>query len=989
MRTELRLTLVLGLALAGSVPYAVSATPPQTGDSAEPPVSDTRVAWPAIFNSPKAAVATAQLSGRLAAFVENKGQWDAHARFRLVTGGKTIWLGDSRIVFDVVRDRNAADSPQRANGKEAATSSRRLHGRAAVATNKRERLAFSEQWIGASAPSSVEPIDPQPGTYNYFVGNDKAHWRTSIHGYGGVIYHDVWQGVDVRLVSKGADVEQEFIVRPGADTSKIQMAYRGVKSLEIANDGSLLVHTALGDLRETNPRIYQDVHGARVRVAGHFRLTGKAKFAFDVESYNPTYALVIDPTLLYSTFLGGSVGYGCGPFSCATGESAQAIAVDAAGNAYVTGFTQSLDFPTTFGAVQSTTNTSDAFVTKLNPIGSQLVYSTYLGPAAPSGASLGYGIALDAAQEVYVTGTTLQGAFPTTANAYGQVCPYGGSFFFTKLNAAGNNLVYSTCFGSTYFSVAYAIAVDSSGKAYITGNDTTGGLPITAGAYQPKYAGGGYGGDAFLTVFDPAASGAASLVYSTYLGGSSDDIGFAVAVDAFGMAYVTGSTLSTNFPVTPGAFQATYPGAAEDVFVAKFNPSASGPASLIYSTYLGGNGITPGASSGGVDIGRGIAVDALGQAHVAGSTGSANFPTTPGAFRTSEVWRGGFVATLNAAGNGLVWSTFLGGSSGDQNYASAIALDLLGNTYVTGTTGAPDFPTTPTAFQPTLAGPLNAFVTELNPTGTALVYSSYLGGSKLDQGYGIAVDAVGDAYVTGYTESVNFPVTPFALQPAINLGGPAGPADAFVTKFPLGPPAALSIAGILPSAGGNAGSATVTVIGTDFHNGVALALSCPGQSVIAATNVDALIGGRTLSGTFALTGATPGICDVVITSPDGTTSTLSQGFTIDSAGGPDIWIDLVGLPGLRYGTQQIYGLVYGNRGNTDSPTIRLWVSFNSFLSWGAVANHNPASQGTINGTNFLAFDVSPTAGSSGFIPFALSAPNSHNPFFIQAWEQGR
>jgi len=556
------------------------------------------------------------------------------------------------------------------------------------------------------------------------------------------------------------------------------------------------------------------------------------------------------------------------------------------------------------------------------------------------------------------------------------------------MNATGDGLIYSTCFGSIYFSNAYGIAVDSSGKAYITGNDTTGGLPTTPGAYQPAYAGAnGYGGDAFLTVFDPSASGTASLIYSTYLGGSNDDIGFAVAVDVFGMAYVTGSTQSRNFPVTPGAFQSTYPGAVEDVFVAKFNPSASGATSLIYSTYLGGNGIGPSGSSG-YDIGHGIAVDAVGQAHVTGQTGSANFPVTPGAFQTTQLWHSGFITTLNAAGNGLVQSTFLGGSSGDQNSASAIALDSMGDAYLTGTTGAPDFPTTPNAFQPSLAGGLDAFVTELNPAGTALVYSSYLGGTQLNQGNGIAVDAVGDAYVTGFTESLNFPTTPFAFQPVIHTGGAWGPADAFVTKLPLGSPGGLSITGVLPNQGGNAGPATVTIVGSGFHAGAIVKLLGGGGSIVG--NPPSVgIEGRTMQTTFDLTAAATGSRDLVVTNPDGTISTLSQGFTVATAGAPDIWLDLLGLPGLRESQPQFYYLVYGNRGNIDSPTLRLWISFYSFLSWNPIPNQNPASQGHLNGRTYLAFDVSPTARSNGLIPIALTAPNSHQTFLIQAWEEGR
>jgi len=704
---------------------------------------------------------------------------------------------------------------------------------------------------------------------------------------------------------------------------------------------------------------------------------------------------VIDPTLLYSTFLGGSAGYGCGPFSCSTAESAQAIAVDAAGNAYVTGFTQSLDFPTTVGAYQVTSAGSSAFVSKLNPLGNHLVYSTYLGGAS---GTTGHGIAVDAAQEVYVTGNTGSG-FPTTANAYQQACSSSGTFFLTKVSSAGNSLLYSTCFGLSYFSNAFAIALDMSGRAYIVGNDTTGALPTTSSAYQAAYAGAsGYGGDGFLTVFDPSQSGTSSLAYSTYLGGSNDDVAYGVAVDSFGMAYVAGYTASLNFPVTPGAFKTTYPnvsstGGASSAFVAKLNPSATGSASLVYSTYLGGSGRTViNGGAAGADVANSIAVDSLGQAHVTGGASSVDFPVTSGAFQTSAKWvHNAFVTTLNASGNGLVQSTFLGGSSGDQNYAAGIALDALGNAYVTGTTGAPDFPHTPNAVQPSLAGGSDAFVTVLNTTGTALLYSSFLGGGNLDQGYGIAVDAVGDAYVTGYTESVDFPVTAFAVQFTLNPGGASGPADAFVTKAALAGGQALSLSSILPSSGGNSGSVSPQIFGSGFHLGATLSLSC-GSGSIPGTNVSVQPNGRILSATFNLNGVAPGACNVVVGNPDGTSATLSGSFSIVQGGAPQVWIDLLGYIGLRVGQQQTYLLAYGNRGTVDSPTVRLWVSFDSFLAWSPPPNQPPVSQGQLNGKNYIAFDVSPSAGASGVIPISLSAtgnPAPHQPFTIQAWLEGR
>ncbi len=969
MRTEFRLTFVLGLALAVAVPYAVSARPPQVGDSAEPPISDTGVALPAIVDPPKAAVATAQLSGRLATFVENKGQWDSHARFRLVTGGKTIWMADSRIVFDVVHDRKAADSPLPANGKEPATSVHQKNAGAVIATNELERLAFSEEWIDASAPSSVEPIDPQPGTYNYFVGNDKARWHTSIHGYGGVIYHDVWKGVDVRLISKGADVEQEFLVRPGADTSKIQMAYRGIQSLEIADDGSLLVHTAFGDLRETNPRIYQEIDGTRVQVAGHFRLKGKAAFEFDVEDYNPTYALVIDPTLLYSTYLGGNGGGSCN-FGCGVTDQGASIAVDQSGSAYVTGLSGSTNWPTTVGAYQ-TTSTTGVFVTKLSPLGDKLVYSTAISGNV---ADRGYGIAVNNSGEAYITGFASTG-YPTTANAYQTTC--SGSAFLTKLSAAGNSLIYSTCLGSN--STAQGIALDTSGRAYIAGF-SSGGHPTTPGAFQPTISASA-SRSGFLSVLDTSASGAASLAYSTYLGGSVGDAANAVAVDSFGMAYLAGVAASADFPVTAGAYQTTLNNATSggyDVFVAKLNPNAAGPASLIYATFVGGTGYSDA---------QGIAVDALGNAYFTGWAQSGTFPITGGPF-PSLLNDSGVIAKLNAAGNQLVYSSFVASSGA---IGTAIAADSAGNTYFTGYLDCRNssIQTTPDAFQSNCAGGIgtNAYVMKVGPTGT-LIYSSYLGGISPangfgDQGLGIAIDATGDAYITGFTISPVFPTTPFAFQPALNpgfIGSQQFPADAFVTKFPLGSSQTLSVSGITPSTGGNAGTVSPEIVGTGFRAGTTVQLKCAGLTIVG-TNSTVGVGGRFLNTTFDLTLALPAACDVVVTNSAGGSATLPQAFVIQRGGSPNVRFYLTGVEARKVPVEVAVGpadaIVFAtvsNIGNVDSSAFLVTEPAAPSFSLTSVNPSGVASLATLTADSQVVWSAPIAAGSSQV--FALTAATS-------------
>jgi hypothetical protein len=391
-----------------------------------------------------------------------------------------------------------------------------------------------------------------------------------------------------------------------------------------------------------------------------------------------------------------------------------------------------------------------------------LSYSTYLGGA---GEDDGYGIAVDAAGNAYLTGNTGSTNFPTTADAVQTSFGGNADAFVAKLNPTGTALVYSTYLGGSGGDFSYGIAVDGSGNAYVTGQTNSANFPTTSGAFQRTYGGGNT--DAFVAKLNPTGT---ALVYSTYLGGSDNDSGEGIAVDAAGDAYVTSATASANFPTTAGALQTSFGGNGfYDAFVAKLNPTGT---ALVYSTYLGGSNN---------DYGAGIAVDAAGDAYLTGYTASTNFPTTAGALQTP--YGGGntdaFVAKLNPTGTALVYSTYLGGTGDDRGLG--IAVDAAGNAYVTGYTASTNFPTTGGAFQRTYGGGGNvdAFVAKLNPMGTALVYSTYLDGSDDDYGVGIAVDAAGNAYVTGITASANFPTTADALQ--TSYGG--GPYDAFLTKL--------------------------------------------------------------------------------------------------------------------------------------------------------------------------------------------------------------
>ncbi len=450
---------------------------------------------------------------------------------------------------------------------------------------------------------------------------------------------------------------------------------------------------------------------------------------------------MIDPTLVYSTFLGGSLW-----------DTANGIAINASGDAYVTGKTVSTDFPTTAGAFQRTIGgrASDVFITEMNSTGTALVYSTYLGGSSDDEA---LGIALDASGDVYVTGWTSSSNFPTTAGAFQTT--FGGGHddaFVTKVNPTGSALIYSTYLGGSTYDEGHGIAIDASGDAYVTGLSYSSNFPTTAGSYQTVL--GGYD-DAFVSKLNPAGS---ALLYSTYLGRSSYDEGESIAVDALGDAYVTGLTYSPNFPVTKGALQ-TASGGGFDAFVSKLNPAGSG---LLYSTHVGGRKNLDGFAYG-------IALDTSGNVLLSrGLTYSSNFPITAGAFQTAPGGPSGagfndaFVVKLNPLGTALVYSTYLGGSGGDAG--NGIAVDSSGNASVTGETYSTNFPTTAGAFQTALGGEEDAFFSKLNPAGSALLYSSYLGGTGDDGAQCVGLDPSGNAYVAGWTNSHNFPITGGAFK---------------------------------------------------------------------------------------------------------------------------------------------------------------------------------------------------------------------------------
>jgi hypothetical protein len=594
-------------------------------------------------------------------FIENQGQVDEAVKYYVTSSGQTVYFTEENIVFDLIRyDQAEADD---------------------TADRQAERLVFSLDFLGANSPPAIEGSGKDGAVVNYLIGNDPEQWHASVPTYRELVYRDIYPNIDLRLYGTGGMLRYDFVVNPGATPETIALAYNGIDSLAII-DGELVIGTAFGDMVQSQPYIYQQIGDEVVEIEGGFRLGCDNTYGFHVAAYNNHYPLIIDPVLRldYSTYLGGTLD-----------DWGSDIAVDTGGYAYITGETASANFPTTLGANQTVlAGGADAFVTMLSPAGA-LLYSTYLGGGLND---TGYGIAVyPGGYYAYVTGETSSADFPTTVGANQTALAGGTDAFFTVLSPAGA-LLYSTYLGGTSSDGGYDIALDTGGYAYVTGYTNSPDFPTTVGANQTALA-GGY--DAFVTRLSPAGA----LLYSTYLGGEGDDRGYRIAVYPGGYAYVTGYTASGFFSTTPGAYQGANAG-GYDAFFTVLSPAGA----LLYSTYLGG---------GGYDAGYDIAVDTGGYAYVTGYTASGFFPTTPGAYQVANAGGGdAFVTKLAPAGSGpadMVYSTYLGGGLNDAGNGIAVYPD--GNAYVTGETASANFPTTLGAYQTGLAGGRDAFVTKI------------------------------------------------------------------------------------------------------------------------------------------------------------------------------------------------------------------------------------------------------------------------------------
>jgi Beta-propeller repeat len=773
---------------------------------------NAQAARPVVKGSPLNAVATTHPASpaeqaRIAAsfgslplsFEPNLGQTDPQVKFLSRNSHYNLFLTANEAVFTLpVASREKAPRGTMRAQKMRPTA----------------QAVLRMKMLGANPAPQVAGNTQLAGHSNYLIGRDASKWVRDVDQYARVNYRGIYPGVDLTFYGQQRQLEFDFIVQPGASPNSIALGVEGAKKIATDASGDLILGSAAGDLRLHKPAAYQMRGDLRQPVDARFVIKG-TEVAFVVGDYDRGRELVIDPSFLYSTYLGAGAE-----------DDGYAIAVDSAGSAYVTGQTSSPGFPVKGalpapnGALQGT---SDAFVTKFSADGTSLAYSTYLGG---TGVDSGNAITLDGLKQAYIVGSTTSTDFPTAGALIAQSTSGGGQdAFVAVLSATGNSLVYSTYIGGSGDEVGYGVAQDSQG-IYVAGSTTSsdGSFPVVnSGALLGGYQGGL--SDGFVTKIAIAGS----FANSVFLGGSAADVATGVAVDGSHNVYVTGVTLSTNFPFFGTAPYAnghqcgtdgTCNGGKDDSFVTQIKSDFS---QYNYSTYLGGSSF---------DDANQIVVDSSGNAYVVGISASSDFPVTGSAFQKTLGGTGAsnaYVTKLDPTGSTLVYSTYIGGTGTDNGLN--IALDGSKNAYITGSTTSTNFPITSGAPQTTLGGGKDAFVTELKADGTGpLLFSTYLGGSQEEDHFlaGIAVDGSNNVYVTGDTLSPDFFVTGNAFKKTYtNSCGGANPCrDAFVVKYsPLNPGFTLSVGAITPSAisRGGTGTATVTINSTTASGTVNLA----------------------------------------------------------------------------------------------------------------------------------------------------------------------
>lgn len=918
-------------------------------------------------------------------------------------------------------------------------TSREAGGPPSTALGGLNVIRESIEFTGSNPNVSIEPLERQTVKVNYLLGPDPKRWVTSIPSYARVRYHNLYPGID--LVFYGTPehtLEYDLVVAAGADPARIRLRISGDGRPRIDESGNLLLDGAADDISLDRPTLYQNIANGKRVLGGSFVQIAERDFAFKVVDYDRSRPLIIDPTLVYSTLLGG-----------VHDDEATNIVLDSSNNSYIVGFSASADFPVSASAYQPDRKAPGTYiyntvVLKFDPSGN-LLYSTFLGGTGQGvnyyGGDFATGVAVDAAGNAYICGSTDSVDFPVTSNAYSST-PAGG--FVSEISPDGSTLEYSSYFPASVNS----IALNPQGQLVLAG--TTGpGLPTTSTAYMSSLSSGNA---AFASILDLTQSGNAQLTASSYYGTNSPmtnsvatgNSQIAFAVDASGNVWLGGKAFTPNLPTTANAYQTSLSSLAPScgtaqpttlnaaAYFAELSPDLS---QLKYATYFSGQTSNSTYNSSCQEWVEDMAFDATGNLYLAGTTSSPNFPTTPGAYMTSgnntyAVWAAEFPpAQFTASSSAPVWSTLLstgislGGSAGYQTTTDAspyqernsdgqsMAVDGAGNVWLAGHVIqglGPGFITS-NAFESgdNYAGG-GGFVAELGAGGTQALYGSFLVGYfSNDVVTALAVDRFDNVYTVGVTQGeqqsefdayqvpgyayfpYEFPITGNAFQTQFANGdsSPDGN-DIFFSILGSGNAGAVG-----PTSGGNTGDVTLTITGSGFQSGATCELVL-GGTTITSTSAIVSSGGASITCTFALNGAAVGSYNVEVANPDGGgTFTSNNAFTVNSNGQPNVWVNIVGRDVIRTGSPSQVTISYGNSGEVDAYFTQLDVQFspnlnatyNVGVSPGVALTAPAITSGSNTSGSYLSLMIPRMpAGSSGSFVVTITDSTNNDNYAITA-----
>ncbi len=843
---------------------------------------------------------------------------------------------------------------------------------------KQEHIRF----FRANPDVTLEPMDEQSGTVNYFLGKDQSRWIHGLKTYARVKYHNLYPGIDVVFYSHGGKLEYDFIVAAGADPSQIRFQMEGDLAQHITEHGALAFSSEGGTVLHT-PLLYQNAANGKRLIQGKFALHADNTLGFQFAGYDKTKTFIIDPTvnLLYSTYVGG-----------VHDDEAQDIVLDKQDNSYIVGFSASQNFPVSANAYQTTrknigTYVRNVVVAKFSPSGS-LLYSTFIGGSVND---YGYSIAIDSSNDAFVTGYTNSPDYPTTAGSIQSALSSGGkTAFLSELSPDGTTLKYSTYYGPTSsggISRPYQVIADSKNNIYLAGYSGSG-LPTTTGVYKANLATSA-GQSGFIAIFNFLQATGSPLVAATYYGTDTPESNttftgnriLGLTLDDNGNIWFAGQAYTNNLPTTANALQPKLnplgPCAAGAVplnsagFFGEISPNLQ---NLLYASYLSGQ-TEAAAEASCSEWAWKLAFDPSGNLYVYGDTASDKFPVTSGALETAFPGSGdgGWVSDLvklGSNGTKILWGTYIGGQPG-QTFPANVVVDAAGNPWIAGFTQATNFPSVGDSYQASLAGVQNGFIMELNPNGSQAQYFTYLGGSGTDSLNGMTLDSADNIYVVGATNSTNFPVTSDAFQSTLAPDKLDGN-NWFFSELGSG---TISVVG--QTTFGNAGDGTLTVDGSGIDQGATCEL-VQGSTVIEATAGSVNSAGTSMSCNFALDGALTGSYNIVITNPNGGgTLTAANAVTVQSGGQPNLSVQIVGRSAIRIGVSTPFYINVTNSGTQDAYITPVWVSIPTGITFTINGYTQAQSQGfatTVGNNMYVELYVAHlAAGATQSIPLEIAS----------------